>query len=445
MLGRTIQSSELGRCAAALALLTLASPTLAQSGRTLIYGISSNNTPKQRTWNGTAWSAEANTLDVGEEPRWIVTNKCPTRNETIVAVGDKKDDLNLMVHNGTTWGNLLQATDKLVTNSDRPFFAAYEQFSGDALIAYRVQSPGSTLYYRTWNGSAWSSQGSMTYWGSGDPKWVKMVPKPASNEIMVLVLDNDEDLSAVIWNGSSFTNNILLDSSTPFSGHEEFDAAYESVTGRCLIAWTTNGTSVPKYRIWSGSSWLSASNMPDIGGNTKWMRLAADPSTNKIIAMSLDSSSDVNAVVWSGSSWGSVVEFETGAPDDNRRAIDIAFEPAGNRALAMYGRSSQNNVYYRVYDGSSWSAAAAGPAMLEPPSVVQLTGCGSGQEILAVVRRKNDDTLCFMRWTGSALTGYQVLNSSLSGSSDNETFMVTGSGATVTKRYVASWCEVEPN
>ncbi len=422
----------------------IAAPAAAQN-KTLVYGVDSNNVPRQRVWDGSSWSSETSSLDVGSTPRWIISNRCPVRNETIVAVSDSSEDLNLLVHDGTSWAHQLQATDKLKTSTERAFGFAYEQTSGDALVAYRIQNDDSTLYYRTWNGTSWSSQGVTTYWGSGSPKWVKLVPKAGSNEIMVVVLDNNSDLSATIWTGSSFSNNILLDSDVAYTSSEEFDAVYEAGTGRCMVAWSTNGSTSPKYRIWSGSSWGFGYSMPNVGGNTKWLRLAADPSSDKIIAMTLDGGSDVNAVVWSGSSWGSVVEFETSAPDTDRRAIDVAFEPGGTQAIAMYGRSSQNNVYYRVYNGSTWGSAVAGPSMSQPPSVIQLAPSGTGQEILALVRRKTDDTLCFMRWTGSALAGYQVLTSNLCSASDYETYMVSGSGSTVVKKRIANWCEVEPN
>lgn len=426
-------------------VLLLCAPALGQSTKTLVYGVGSTSVPKQRTWNGSSWSSETSSADVGSTPRWVIVQKSPTRNETICAVEDSSEDLNLMVHNGTSWGSPFQANDKLQTSNERPFYFAYEQTSGDGLVAYRVQNNDSSLYYRTWNGSSWSGQNVTSYWGAGKPRWVKLVPKAGSDEIMVLVLDTSGDLSAMIWNGSSFTNNILLENDVEASSCEGFDAVYESTSGRCLVAWSEDGNTSPEYRIWSGASWGFEYSLPSVGGNVRWLRLAADPASNKIIAMTLDGSSDVNATVWSGSSWGSVVEFETSAPDDDRRAIDVTFEPDGERAIAMYGRSSQNNVYYRVYSGSSWGSAVAGPAMSQPPSVIQLAPSGSGQEILALVRRKSDDTLCFMKWNGTSLGSYQTLSSDLASNSEYECFMITGSGGTVVKKRVASWCEVEPN
>lgn len=417
---------------------------LGQTTATVVYGDTATNTPRIRNWNGSAWSAEGGTLDVGGSPRWVVLQKCPVREELIGAIGDNQNDLNAIVYNGSAWGNLVQVTGNLITSADRPLYVAYEQSSGDALLVYRVGSV-STIFYRTWNGTSWSSEGSTSIPGSGNPKFIKLVPKAGSDEIMTIVLDSKKDVSALVWNGAAFGNKVLLDSSTNVAGTEEVDAAYEHNIGRCLVAWGVNGNSPPSYRIWSGSAWLTTGSLSGVGGKTNWIRLAPDPASNKIIAMVLNSTSDVNAAVWSGTAWGAATAFESSAPDTDRRAIDVAFEPAGTRALAMYGRTSQNTPFYRTYDGTSWSAAVAGPNMSNPPSVVQFAPSTSGREILIGVERKNDGAFCFMRWNGTALADYQVLASDLGGPNGNECFMFSNgaAGSTSTPRIV-SWQEVDP-
>lgn len=434
---------------ARLAVATTALAMVAASGRadpgtvgTVIYGIPSDNTPRSRTWSGTAWNSESLSLDVGGAPRWIVAKNCPTRNELIVACIDNQEDCNAFVYNGTAWSNLIEASTTLFTASERPMYIEYEQQSGDALLVYRVGSD-STAYYRTWNGASWSAQNSTVPPGNGDAKFCKLVPKPASNEIMLLVLDNNRDLSALVWNGSSFDNAVLLDSDAAFTGCECMDAAYEGQSGRCIVAWARNGTTVPKYRIWNGTAWLAEGSLPDVGGNTRWMRLAADPASDKLIAMTLDGVADINLIVWSGSAWGSTLEVQTSNPDTNRRGFDVAFEPNGTRALALYGRSAQSNVYYRTYDGANWSAEQTGPDISQPPSVIQLSPATGGSEILVGIERKNDGAFGTLRWTGSSLQSYQVLASDLAGPNGNECFMLTRSPASAPPRIV-SWREV-PN
>jgi hypothetical protein len=210
-----------------------------------------------------------------------------------------------------------------------------------------------------------------------------------------------------------------------------------------MVAWAVNGGGGPSYRVWSGSSWLTAGTMPDVGGKPNWIRLASDPASNKIIAMTLDTSRDVNAVVWSGSAWGSVTEFETNAPDTDRRSFDVAFEPAGTRALAMWSRSGQDTTYYRTYSGSAWSSESAGPDLTDPGSVVQMCPAASGSAIMIGVERKNDGAFLCMSWNGSSLSGLQTLATDLAGPNGNECFMLTP-GAGASQPTITSWTAVQP-
>ncbi|MFO0974060.1 MAG: VCBS repeat-containing protein [Phycisphaerae bacterium] len=396
------------------------------TSRTIIYGDPSTQIPLVRTLNGTTWSTTASTVGIGGTAQWGLLKNCPVRNELVAAFSDNQDDLNAFVFNGTSWDNLVEASTNLVTSGERPFFVAYEQISGRAMLAYRVNSV-STIYYRIWDGSAWSDESSVAPSGTGDPKWIKIVPKPSSNEMMLLNLDNNNDLTAMIWNGSTFGNKVLLDSSVAFTATECFDAAYEGTTNRCVVAWATNGTTVPKYRVWDGAVWKSAADMPDVGGNVKWMRLAADSATAKIIALTLDGLSDVNATVWSGSSWGSVTEFETSAPATDRRGIDVAFQPNGYRALAMWSRSGQETPYYRAFSGYAWGSESAGPNLGSGsrPSVIQFVPATTGPDIAIAILRKSDGALAAMRWTGLTVTDYQSLAADVSGPNANECFMIS--------------------
>jgi hypothetical protein len=64
------------------------------------------------------------------------------------------------------------------------------------------------------------------------------------------------------------------------------DVAFEQSSGRALIVWG-DSTSVPKYRMWTGS-WGSALSASNIGGTTRWVKLAPDPESNEIFLMTSD-------------------------------------------------------------------------------------------------------------------------------------------------------------
>lgn len=411
------------------------------SGQTLVYGDTTTNIPRVRTWSGSSWSSEGATLDIGGSPRWVMLRSCPTRSELMAAVVDNQDDVNLMSYSSGSWGHLTEVATNLGGNADRRCYMAYEQLSGDALVVYRVGST-TPVYYRTWNGTAWSAENSTASLTTGSATWMKLVPKPGSNEIMLLALDNNKDLQAMVWDGSAFGNKVTLTTAAIQSGVECIAAAYESLSGRCIVGWGDNTTPCAT-RIWTGSVWQSGPAIPSVQANLRWLRLAPDPVSDKIIAASLDGSVDIDVSVWNGSSWTADLQIASSCPAADRRGFDVAFEPAGTRALIVYAQSSQNAIRYRTYDGSAWSAEQIGTDIGEPASVVQFAPSASGHEILCGIERKNNGALAFLRWTGSAFADFQILISDMGGPNGNECFMFSDLASATPRPTIASCAEIE--
>ena len=405
---------------------------------TLAYGIEGSHIPVYRTWNGASWSNIGTMVNVYESPRWMVLKSCPVRDEMMAAVSDDHDDVNAMIFDGTTWGNYIEPVTALGTHVDRPFFLAYEQLSGDGLLCFR-QSADYRVYYRTWNGSNWSSTNSTVSVSTNYLRFIKAVPKPNSNEIMVMVLGWNRDLIGLVWNGSTFTSITTLDLDASYSGEECFDIAYERLTGRCMLVWAQNNSNSPRYRIWTGSAWQSTSNVPNIGSEAHWIRLASDPVSNRIAMLTLDNANDINANIWSGSAWGSNQQFAGNCPSYDRRNMDIAFAPSGTQIVAAYARSAVNSICYRVHNGTSWSSEQNGPSIGQVPGVIQLTPC-AGSDIFAAYMEYGASKLHFARWNGSVFVDSQLLEADVAGDQRVECFM--GSGEIRTR--IVSWREVQP-
>ncbi len=251
-----------------------------------IYSKSGSNTPRTRTWSGSAWSSEASTNDVGGRPRWIIGAACPTRSEIAAIFGDDQNDLNVMMYTGSAWGAPLQVSSDIGTSSDRPIFRAYEQNSGDGLIVYRSGS-SSSVSYRTWNGTSWSSASTTTTMSSGQPRFMRLIPTPDSDQIILLTLDDDQDLTAMVWSGSAWGNKVLLDSNAATTGEECFDGAFEALSGDGLVVWGRNSQSNVRYRTWTSGGWGSDTTGPNMNAEARWVRVASDPVSDRLMLMTL--------------------------------------------------------------------------------------------------------------------------------------------------------------
>ena len=428
---------HIGIVAVFAVLLALVRPA-AGTSPTIVYGVEGSDIPIYRTWNGASWSSISSVVNVNDRPRWAVLKSCPVRDEMMAAVSDDADDINATIFDGTTWGNYIVPATALGTHTDRPFYLAYEQLSGDGLLCFR-ESSDYRVYYRTWNGSNWSSTNSTVVVTTNNLKFIKAVSKPGSNEIMVVVLGSNRDVIALVWNGSTFTSITTLETDASYSGEECFDAAYERTSGRCMVAWAQNGSNQPRYRIWTGAGWLSTSSVPDIGSEARWLRLASDPVSNKIALLALDNANDVNANIWSGSAWGSDQQFATNCPSHDRRNMDIAFASSGTQALAVYSRSTANSVCYRTYNGTSWSSEQNGPSIGQVAGVIQLAP-STGPDIFVSYMENSASKLHFTRWNGSAFVDAQLLESDVAGDQKVECFMMSGE----LRSRIVSWHEVQP-
>ncbi len=409
----------------------------------VVYGYKDNAQPYCRTWQGDSWSSSQLAGDIGAtEPKWILNGYCPTRTEVAVCTLDNAEDVNLQFYDGSSWSTVTELTSATVQNSERCIGMAYEQLSGDLLIAYR--SSGSTeLRFRTYNGVALSNESSLTLPYDSGLKWVRLTPKPGSDEILLVTLDANKDVNAAIWNGVTWTDAIGLETNAKAAGDEGITAAYEGLSGHAVVAWTETNLYAFQYRVWDGAAWSAEAATPLMGTNEpRWVHMASDPSSDEIILGSLNGSNEVNFVVWDGDVWGAPLLVENQTPDADKRSFDVAYENGGGEALAVWGRGGEDNFFYRTWDGAAWSAEQAGPGLNDRLKFAQLvTGLAPGQIFVTLLDASTAGTLNSFLWTGGALNDLGILDSSIAGSNAQEAFMVgTGTGTgTGTYTYEPRW------
>ncbi len=104
---------------------------------------------------------------------------------------------------------------------------------------------------------------------------------------------------------------------------------------------------------WSGESTITAA----VGGEPQQLQLATAPDDDGMTLLVSTGSADY-AVFWDGSAWTSSAMLST--TPDNLTEVNVAYEQQSGDAIVVYGHSS-DEVYYRVWDGSSLNAETAIP------------------------------------------------------------------------------------
>ncbi len=248
------------------------------------FGKGTNTTPRFSKWSGSAWGSSANMPDIGGQPKWVRMKICPTRNETWAVIEDLSSRVNVLFYNGTTWSSpYLVSTDTGGTN-DRPEDVGYEQNSSDALCVYWRGTIGK-FGYRVYNGTSFSAETTIANPFATECDFLALYPRPTSDEMVLLAADGNAGgpLVGAFWSGGSFLSWTQLCASIDTNNQECFGMAYESQTGKGVAVYTESGVATPRYRTLTGSTWSSQASLPTVGGVAKWIRLAADPTSNQIL------------------------------------------------------------------------------------------------------------------------------------------------------------------
>lgn len=400
---------------AAVGLASPASPSMVGLIR------SGSNQPRTSTWSGSSWSSSAAITSVGQQANWVVMKTCPTRNETVCVTLDQDDDVNVQFHNGSSWGSVTEVCTNTTQNVYRCIDVAYEQSSGDMLLVY-WRSASSRIGYRTYSGSSVSSESTLTPSDSATVNWMALVAKPGSDEITLLCLNTSNRLYAYTWNGSSFGSSTTLTTSAQTNTAECFAGAYETRSGDLLVVYSESGTTSPRYRTYTGT-WSSQLTAPNVGAGTYWVRLAADPLSDRILFGSLDSDADVNVNEWSGTAWGTNAEVEVSSSYTDRRCFDVAYDPAGCNAVAVY-TDGTTTMRYRTWNGAFWSPEYAGPNFSAAINILQAVPGSRAGEII-VVGSNSTPNVRVCQWDGEYMSSLTTLESSSGGLATSENFMFT--------------------
>jgi len=122
--------------------------------------------------------------------------------------------------------------------------------------------------------------------------------------------------------------------------------------------------------------------------------------------MMLDANIDVYGMAWNGTAWGTMgtaAVWDASAAIATKKTIDIEYEQTSGRAMFMWGDSVATDQYYRIWNGTTLTAAT----LLDIPEEggvaewIQLAARPNSNEIMLGVQDAGAD-LNTRKWSGSA-------------------------------------------
>lgn len=434
-------------CIASIASADGTSPTI------IIYTPDGSTTPQFRTWGAPAWGNAAALPAVEGYAHWVVARNSPARNETAAAFYGHTRALSLAFYDGSAWSTpMLLASDVGVAHTQRAFDLVYEN-SGDMLVAWWDSASGKIIS-RSGSAASLGSEKALDLGDATGVRWVRMVPQPATNRVLLLALNDHDDLFASFWAGSSWKAPTTLSTQQYNDDTECFAAAFESQSRDGLIIYTQSSSPVIRYRTTSGSTISAEQNGPNSGDNKiRWIRAVANPTNNQILVVIAAEGLALNAVVWDGTAFGSVTEVAAGLEYDNRQQFDIAWQPDGARALLVHTQSDTGIIAYRQFVNGAWGHAVNGPNGGSTNALLTLTPAASGTMIFGAYYGTDND-LFTSWWTGAQMSNAADLNGNIEGALTCQSFMVVAPSSpqveaeadedAATVKRVVQWQEADP-
>lgn len=340
--------------------------TVAETAMRALVGYRQNNSfePCYRTyWSDFRLGEEEIALSADSNPQWQRIAASPLTNEFLLVSQNSSRWIWGQVYTNGIWyrrARLNEAGWVPVANA-RGFDVAYENLSGRGLVVYSIGT--ATPQYRTWNGVTLSLEAPVNVGATHPIRWVRLVPRPRSNEIMLLARwrkttpPQRNYSSAIVWNGSTWTNLQPLETNCASEiNYETMDAAWS--TNSAIAVYINGNTAAererPKYRTYTASGWSGENPMTTLGAEPRWMRVEFGPDGTNAVAGFLCNDQRLKSTYWNGSGWQAVYVDFGRLDTSTERDFDIAWNSQTNMVMVTYCKRNTDTHSYMLWTvGSS--------------------------------------------------------------------------------------------
>lgn len=208
---------------------------------------------------------------------------------------------------------------------------------------------------------------------------------------------------AQVFNGTTWGNVQLLSSwaETNFLDVRNFDGAYLA-NGNFIAVYRDGTTTVPKYRIWDGSSWLAQADAANVGGIPNYIVTRARQGTNEVMLVIYDQGNNTNTAYFNGTNWSAATEHAAAGPTATKEHVDFAWSPQNSLkgALVYPSVGTDTTVNLKVWTangsgGGSWSGTVDSAASGGRLGSIAIDGRKGAEEWLSCQKDASNDIYCF--------------------------------------------------
>jgi parallel beta helix pectate lyase-like protein len=236
---------------------------------------------------------------------------------------------------------------------DKRFDLEYEARSGRAMIV--LADDDGIPSYQTLERGRWSPlhQAFASAPGAGRVRLVELVPHPGTDELALVTLDDQRDLSVSLWDGAAWSTPRMLETNTIFApSWRPFDAAFESRSGDLVVTWgfSTFAEETRWATLDRASGLWRTGQHPSTDAIGAHIVLAADPASDRIAAVMGEGSfdNDVICSMWDGTDWVHTAELTLLGPIANRM-LDVAWFGETGVACVVFRRLGHSGSFNAAF------------------------------------------------------------------------------------------------
>jgi hypothetical protein len=337
----------------------------------IVYSNGGAANPKFAIWDGTTLntapavggfihnSMGAASYQTGGFIRWfsLAANGASGSNEIVMATRDSARDIWGARWTGTNWTKMeagAAATwDPSGTANDGDSVAvAYESVSNTAIFVWGDASATRQIGWRTWTPStATLSPTTLTRFGtlggfnSDNFQWLRLYPRPDTDEIMAVFQDESVQLTTVRWDGTAWDSATRMghDVETENNTERNFDFVWQTVPfslGQGWLLWGSDSSSAGQVRTRTftfPAAWSAITNIQD---DTLGVNIGVLPMTGTMLAALYQApnsgNDDIQAIfaLGSGAAWSAVQQIWSGPTSlQQGQRADIGVSPTGSIIL----------------------------------------------------------------------------------------------------------------
>lgn len=377
------------------------------AARTMLASARAGNLePESREFALGTWTPPVATDRATNDARWCILRGSPNDRQRLLATTAAAGALALQCWSKGSWRFLTTLANDLPPTS-RAFDIAYEQASGEALIAYAKGSSGDVVF-RQWDGASLGPEQILDLPFGKTLRWVALAARPASDEIALLAIDDQPQLAAAIWNGVAFSSVRLLDTGLENAGSEAAAVTYLPKSGAALFAWTSQNPGPVRAAhgaLWR-DLWLPTTSTLLASDATQFARLAAQPGEDAALFGLLSKDREVVVLGWSAGVFSLLPSVLTSnAASTGHRCFDLAFTSDGT-GFAVYAESGDGRPQAATWSPLlGWTSAAPGPDLGGELSTLQLRTDPRTRLVHGAFRVDpgggDPEDLYAVRWTGN--------------------------------------------